>query len=287
MEILIKKFLNNLEKVKNFSPNTIRNYRIDLLQFNEFIKNNKLNLKHITRYDIRNYFLQLLNKFSKSSILRKTSAIKSFFKFLTQQNVIEYNPVLTLHSIKKEKKLPSYLTIEEMRNLLDSIPSTTEDDAKAKAILELLYSSGIRVEELTSLNYEDIDFVQRLIKVKGKGKKERIVPVGTHAIEALKNYLEKKEKKYGPLFLNSEGKRISQRSVRQILQKYIKKFGIKKHVSPHVIRHTFATHLLERGADIRSVQELLGHSSISTTQIYLHLTTEKLKEIYSKAHPRH
>jgi len=194
--------------------------------------------------------------------------------------------MLSLSSPKQEKYLPAFLTEEEVSKLLDSVFAGDERGRRDRAILETFYSTGIRISELSGLMKDDIDFIGGIIKVLGKGKKERIVPVGDKATSAIRDYLDKRKKDSDAVFLNKNGRRISARGVRNIVQKYIRLAGLKQGVSAHTLRHSFATHLLNRGADLRSVQELLGHANLSTTQIYTHLTTDKLKNVYDKAHPR-
>jgi len=201
---------------------------------------------------------------------------------------LKTNPITSLSSPKQEKHLPLFFTEEEVTKLIGSVKLDDERGFRDRAVIETFYSTGIRVSELVGLNIEDIDFIGAVIKVLGKGKKERIVPIGDIALAAIRAYLErrKKEQEAGALFLNKSGKRITDRGIRNIIDKYIRIASIRQGVSPHTLRHSFATHLLNRGADLRSVQELLGHVNLSTTQIYTHLTTEKLKKVYDKAHPR-
>ncbi|HTZ11672.1 MAG TPA: tyrosine recombinase XerC, partial [Candidatus Margulisiibacteriota bacterium] len=199
------------------------------------------------------------------------------------------NPILILSSPKQDKHLPSFMTEEEVSNLIDSVFAKNESGERAlrdKAILETFYSTGIRISELVGLNNADMDLISGILKVLGKGRKERIVPIGEAAIAAIRKYQAKKKKESEAVFLNKQGKRISVRGVRDVVKKYIRRLGMRPGLSPHTFRHSFATHLLNRGADLRTVQELLGHANLSTTQIYTHLTTERLKNIYDKAHPR-
>ncbi|MBU1862141.1 MAG: tyrosine recombinase XerC, partial [Candidatus Omnitrophica bacterium] len=214
----------------------------------------------------------------------------SFFKFLNRENVISSNPAVSVSTPKRERKLPLFLDQAEVVSLLDAPAGDSEIERRDKAIMELLYSSGIRVSELQDINTEDIDFFGGLLKVRGKGKKERIVPFGSMAVKAIEQYLEKREVQQTgnkhALFLNKSGTRLTDRSIRRVILKYAQRIALKKRVSPHTLRHSFATHLLDRGADLRSVQELLGHENLSTTQIYTHITTKRLKEVYDQAHPR-
>jgi site-specific recombinase XerD len=239
------------------------------------------------------------NNYSKTTIARKLASIRSFFKYLIQIGELVSNPFEALRTPKQEKKLPHFLSISDVDVLLKTPDCSNTMGLRDLAMLETLYSTGIRVSELVSLDDGDIDFFGGMIKVTGKGKKERIVPIGIHATKAIKEYLnsksqrKKEEKKKTsqasgnkPLFLNKYGNRLTARSVARTLDKYLKKSGINLLTSPHTFRHSFATHLLDKGADLRSVQELLGHSNLSTTQVYTHVTTERLKSVYEKSHPR-
>ena len=219
---------------------------------------------------------------------RKVASLKSFFKFLTQKNLIKSNPAILLRSPKLPQKLPNFMTFEEVNSvLLMGNKGKGWLFSRDKAILELLYATGIRVGELVSLRLQDINFIEDVIKVKGKGQKERIIPVGKPSLNALMEYLERRlNKKEKIVFLNKFRKPLTARSVERMIKKYGKIAGIAKTITPHTFRHTFATHLLDRGADLRSVQELLGHKRITTTQIYTHITIGRLKELYLKSHPR-
>jgi site-specific recombinase XerD len=222
------------------------------------------------------------------SINRRLSALRSFFRFLTRDGYLKNNPILMLQSPKLDKHLPQFMTEEEVIKLIESALPKDEKDLMSlrdRAILETFYSTGMRISELVGLNVLDLDFIGGIAKVMGKGRKERVVPVGDIASRAIRKYLDKRKGNEEAIFLNKSGRRITTRGVRGIVLKYIKKAGIKQGVSPHTLRHSFATHLLNRGADLRTVQELLGHANLSTTQIYTHLTTEKLKNVYDKAHP--
>jgi integrase/recombinase XerC len=220
------------------------------------------------------------------SVARKLSSLRSFFRYLQREGAIQKNPAALLVTPKLNKVLPHFLTEEEAVHLLESPQEDISGELRDKALFETMYSSGIRVSELVGLSAQDIDFEGHMIKVFGKGKKERIVPIGEKAIAAIRGYLAVRKKPEDAVFLNRSGTRLSTRSVRNSINKYIKKAAIMQKVHPHMFRHSFATHLLNHGADLRSVQELLGHVNLSTTQIYTHLTTEKLKSIYDKAHPR-
>jgi integrase/recombinase XerC len=215
--------------------------------------------------------------------------LRSFFRFLTREGFLKTNPILSVFSPKQDKHLPQFLTEGEAAKLIESaFPKNTRDERglRDRAILETFYSTGIRISELVGLNRQDMDVIGGVVTVMGKGRKERIVPIGERAISAIREYLASRRSQDEALFLNRSGKRITTRGVRNIVTKYIRFAGMKQGVSPHTLRHSFATHMLNRGADLRSVQELLGHVNLSTTQIYTHLTTERLKTVYDKAHPR-
>lgn len=289
LERYIQKFVTYLEIEKNASQYTIINYKIDLKEFNHSLKQKPL--ENITHVDVRLFLAHMKERnISKRSTARKMSCLRSFFKFLCREGYIKSNPASGLRTPKLQKKLPLFLDTNEVVKLIESPDLSDVYGLRDRAVLETLYSSGIRVGELVGLNKENIDFISGVIKVYGKGKKERLAPVGDRALRAVRNYLEKlhplniKEKK--AVFLNKSGRRMSDRAVRRILEKYIRKTSLNENISPHSLRHSFATHLLDRGADLRSVQELLGHANLSTTQIYTHVTTERLKATYDKVHPR-
>lgn len=288
-------FLNYLKNEKFFSEHTIRSYRVDLEQFYEFVDDRLAGkeLKELTKEDIRDFLGYLLHYgYDTSSAARKISTLRSFFKFLVRSNRLEKNPCRAVKTPKRKRRLPSFLTQYQAKKVLESEPNkarSTKHEARIrdKAVLELLYSAGLRSSELVGLNTEDIDFYNEVIKVKGKGGKERLVPLGSYAKAALKDYLPKRKDQANPaVFQNHFGKRLSSRSVQNIVNRRLSKISEVTGTNPHIFRHSFATHLLERGADLRAVQELLGHSSLSTTQIYTHLSIERLKKIYDKAHPR-
>jgi integrase/recombinase XerC len=248
------------------------------------------------RIAIRKYLSFLHRKNKKSSIARKVSALRSFFKYLVKEQVVPFNPAKGVSTPKVEKTLPAALTVDEAFRLMESpnrvsgkpLERSKEKGLRDRAILELLYSSGLRVSELVGLNSNQLDLDLGIVRVMGKGRKERIVPVGVKAIEATKSYLEERGRVGGdgPIFVNALGGRLTARSVGRLVKKYTRDSGIFRKVSPHSLRHTFATHLLDAGADIREIQEMLGHSSLSTTQRYTHVSMGKLMEVYDKAHPR-
>lgn len=289
LERYIQKFLNYLEIEKNASPHTLTNYKIDLKDFNLLVGQKPL--EKISHVDIRLFLARMKERgFSKRSVARKMACIRSFFKFLCREGYIKTSPAAGLRNPKLEKRLPLFLDTDEVVKLIESPDLSDVYGLRDRAILETLYSSGIRVGELVSLNKENVDFISGVLKVYGKGKKERLAPIGDRALRAMRSYLEKldfsKPKDKKAVFLNKSGRRMSDRAVRRIVEKYIHKTSLNEKISPHSLRHSFATHLLDRGADLRSVQELLGHANLSTTQIYTHVTPERLKSIYEKVHPR-
>lgn len=284
-----EKFLVFLAKEKFFSAHTVRSYRVDLEQFFDFVNDRLGNkdLKAMKREDIRDYLGFLLRYgYERRTAARKLSTIKSFFKFLVKEKITDFNPARDVKTPKIEKKLPGFLTQYQAQKALQII-GDDEASFRNRAILEVLYGAGLRAAELVGLDKENIDFTSEVMRVKGKGNKERIVPLGSYAKNAIKEYLDKRENKINPaIFLNQQGKRLTTRSVQNIVNKQLSKVSEVTGTNPHILRHSFATHLLERGADLRAVQELLGHASLSTTQIYTHLSVERLKKIYDQAHPR-
>ena len=281
-----KEFLIFLKSEQNVSPHTLRSYTKDL---NDFLIFTDKKPKDIDNLDIRSFLASLHHgKLKKTSISRKLATIRSFFKFLHREGYVKKNPAKLVSSPKLPKELPRFLSIDEVFYLMESPQGDSFKPSRDKAILELLYSSGLRVSELTSLDMSDLDIKESLIRAKGKGRKERILPIGQKAMEALQNYLPERmslKRKTPALFLNARGGRLTQRSVRRILLYYSRLINLEGHLSPHTLRHTFATHLLHEGADLRSIQELLGHASLSTTQRYTHVDISHLTEVYDKAHP--
>jgi integrase/recombinase XerC len=244
---------------------------------------------------MRRYMAELNQRqYSKSTVARKLATLRSFYKFLVKRNHLSNNPVTSIRTPKQEKKLPLFLEYEDIQRLLSTPPVDTWLGARDRAILEVLYSTGMRVSELVLLNMDDVDFLGEVIHIRGKGKKERLSPIGSSALQAIQHYIEFRNKRmqndsnFDPkvLFANKHGQRLSTRSVRRKMDKYLRMAGLDPAISPHTLRHSFATHMLNNGADLRSVQELLGHQSLSTTQIYTHLSTSKIKEVYDGAHPR-
>lgn len=292
-------FLSSLLTEKDYSENTHIAYDSDLDEFGGYLKESmkrgkdgEVFVTEITPLLIRGYlgFLHK-KKISRSSISRKLSAIRSYFKFLVKQGIVENSPAESVLTPKLEKKIPVYLTVDDVFRLLDSVKTDSLLGLRNSAIFETLYSTGIRVSELAGLNLSDIDFKGRKIRVLGKGRIERIVPVGKKAVQAVKSYRtalgsNKNNTAEKPVFLNKNGGRLTTRSIARILDQLAVASGLTIPVSPHALRHSFATHMLDAGADLRVVQELLGHSSLSTTQKYTHVTMDKLMETYDKAHPR-
>ncbi len=285
----VDKFLDYLAIEKNYSPHTVLNYRIDLEEFIQFLKE-KTSVNDIKKVDyfILRKFLGTLSdkKLGKRTLSRKISTLKSFFKFLLREGTINNNPASSLIYPRQEKNLPRFLTEDEVARILAAPEGDGLFALRDRAILEFLYSTGARVSEMVSLKVEDVDLISGIVKVEGKGRKERLLPLGDPAVDALKNYLDARNDSCPYLFVNRRYLRLSDRSIRNIVNKYIKKAALDLKVSPHTFRHSFATHMLNRGADLRSVQELLGHASISTTQVYTHLTIDALKKVYEKTHPR-
>jgi integrase/recombinase XerC len=293
MQEVFNKYLNYLQVERNASPYTVRNYTTDLLGFFQFLQERGLDsLKEVDKIVLRDYLSHLMERrFVRGSIARKLSAIRSFYRYLLREEIISTNPSATTASPKLDKRLPSFLTIKEMERLLKAPNLTTPLGQRNRAFLELLYASGLRVSELARLNLEQITLDTREIRVWGKGAKERMVLMGKPAARALLTYLTQGRpillgnRKTNAVFLNRFGGRLSERSVQSILQEYANQVGLDRRVHPHMLRHTFATHLLDGGADLRVVQELLGHASLSSTQIYTHVSKTQARKVYLAAHP--
>ena len=293
MQEVFNRYINYLEAERNASPYTVRNYTADLMGFFDFVRTYGISsLKAVDRLTVRDYLAHLMKKgFVKASIARKLSATRSFYRYLLQEGLIETSPVATTSSPKLDKRLPSFLTLEEIRRLLETPDPSTPQGQRDRTLLELLYAAGLRVSELVQLNLEQINLDARELRVWGKGAKERIVLMGKPAAEALATYVgEGRVKLLGgkrntALLVNRYGGRLNERRVQIILGKYARAAGIDKRVHPHMLRHTFATHMLDGGADLRVVQELLGHANLSSTQIYTHVTKSQAKKVYLSAHP--
>lgn len=301
LNALIRKYLQYLRDQRSVSPHTLRNYSSDLKQFQCFLGASRFCLDGSGTVDLRRVdihvaraYLASLNKHrKKSSIGRKLAALKGFFKYLQASGEIAKDPLLLIGTPKQEKPLPVFLTVDDVFQLLGSVEIKSILDSRDRAMLEVLYSTGIRVSELVGLNWGDVDFQLEIIRVVGKGAKERIVPIGTVALQGLHDYSLEHRKEWNlpcrggdPIFLNRYGRRLTARSVARTLEKHLKACGIAVRMGPHGLRHTFATHLLNNGADLRVIQEMLGHSSLSTTQRYTHVNLEQLTAVYDKAHPR-
>ncbi len=301
MDDLIRQYADHLRHERNASAHTLRNYLSDLAQLQAFLLDRELcldanrvvDVKKIELYAVRAFLAWLTQQRKKSSIGRKIAVLKGFFGFLLATKWIDKDPLRLIQSPKQDKPLPTFLSVDDAFHLLGAIKVTTGLDARDLAVLEVFYSTGIRVSELVGLNWADIDVQLGIIRVVGKGSKERIVPIGKVALGALEQYSDAQRKRWNlackgecAVFLNNRGGRITTRSVARIVEKHLKLAGIQIKMGPHGLRHSFATHLLNSGADLRVIQELLGHSSLSTTQRYTHLNLDQLTAVYDKAHPR-
>lgn len=288
MELEIVKYLEYLDKELNFSKNTIDSYRKDLADFFCFVNRQGIDYLSINRYDVRAYLKYLDElKLKNSTIARRISAIRSFYNYLLSMGIISNNIFNSIRNPKLEKKLPNYLSYEELGDILDSIDISTPTGIRNRLLIEIFYATGCRVSELINIKMSDINFTNKSIRIMGKGSKERIVYYGDYAQIYLNMYLEtefNKDSKY--LFLNDKKDAMSVQDVEVIIRYIVKDLALKTHVTPHTLRHTFATHLLNNGADIKSVQELLGHASLNTTGIYTHVSNERLKEVYLKTFNR-
>ena len=294
MQEYLELFLDYLNAERGLSPNTVSSYANDLKKYFRFLLSN--GIKHISQIE-KTHIINFIEKertqgSALSSIARRLSSLKSFHRFLLREKIVRIDPSSTIESPRLWKKIPQVLDAKEVERLLSSPNIRKPRGLRDKAILELLYASGLRVSELGSLRVRDVNLEVGFIKVRGKGGKERLVPLGDVALHFLKRYIEEvrpkllRNKSSDFLFISSFKKNLSRQSIWKMIKSYIKKARIKKEVSPHTLRHSFATHLIERGADLRSVQEMLGHSNISTTQLYTHINKVRLKEIYRKFHPR-
>jgi integrase/recombinase XerC len=293
-DFLVEGFMFYLRAEKNCSEHTLQSYSKDIMQFMEFIENLKIDdFLEVTYLNVRTYLAKLNEQqYAKRSVARKLSSMRSFYLYLLREGILKISPFSYIKTPKQDKKLPQFMYMEQMKAMLDAPDTTTSLGQRDHALMETLYASGMRVSELVQLDVASVDLANGIALVLGKGSKERYVPLGEHAIQSIQAYLQlsrsqllhRKEEK--ALFLNYTGGRLTDRSVRRVLDKYIEQLATLNHISPHTFRHTFATHMLEAGADLRSVQELLGHVNLSTTQIYTHVTKDHLQSIYNKAHPR-
>jgi len=304
MKALIDRFLDHLHIERNASVHTLRSYAADLEQFRNFLlskelytdgKTGDVPVEKIDHLAIRAYLSHLFRDCKKSSLARKIAAQRSFFRYLVGEGILPQNPAEMVSTPKQDRPLPIFLPVDEVFALVETPDISTIWGARDRAILEVLYSCGIRVSELVGLSDGDADFFLGILKVYGKGGKERIVPIGAKALKALQEYLPQRDRvltcrnlkgSQSPFFINPRGGRLTTRSVARILQKHILKCGLLRKISPHALRHSFATHLLDAGADLRSIQEMLGHVSLSTTQRYTHISMDKLMDVYDRAHPR-
>ncbi|MBO8138555.1 MAG: site-specific tyrosine recombinase XerD [Desulfotomaculum sp.] len=295
MEKIINSFLHYLSVEKGLSNNTLTSYKLDLLQYIKYLRQQSINkLENTSKSNIIGYLMKLQKTGrAPATISRRLAALKALYRFMLSEGLISEDPTVSLESPRLSQRLPHVLTFQEVELLLNQPQPDSPAGQRDKAMLELLYATGIRVSELVSLNLMDVNLDMGFIRCTGKGSKERIVPLGSVAAKHVEEYLSsgrvkliKNNKKEKALFVNQHGRRLTRQGFWKIIKKYARKGGIGKTITPHTLRHSFATHLLENGADLRSVQEMLGHSDISTTQIYTHLTRSKLKEIYSQTHPR-
>ena len=309
---IISRFLDYIDGERNFSPHTVRSYSADLVQFarylaaepteeltaNDLPGEDELDCGRIERavlatqpLDIRGFLAMMRNSgYSKSTVARKLASLRSFYKYMVRVGTIEASPVSVVRTPRQDRRLPKFLDVQQINALLSAPDTATLLGARDRAILETIYSAGLRISELTGLNVEDLDELGEVLRIRGKGRKERLVPLGAKALATIYAYIEFRKaglgvEPRGALFVNRFGKRLTDRSIRRKFDRYLLEAGIDIHMSPHVLRHSFATHMLNAGADLRSVQELLGHENLSTTQIYTHVTSRRLKEIYDRAHP--
>lgn len=303
MDDLLARYTNYLRYERNASPHTIRNYQSDLVQFRDYLKDGKaeatVDVRTVDGLRIRGFLAHLFDhEKKKTSIARKLAAVRAFYKFLAKEGVLAANPAATVSSPKIDKTLPRIMTEEEMNNFLNRVAEAVKSGEpmmrRDRAILELLYASGLRVSELAGLDLRSVNFGDGMVLVRGKGRKERIVPFGSKAKQAMEDYLPVRErvlveaKKSGQmaLFLNTKGDRLTTRSVDRLLKKYVLIFGPNVKTSPHSMRHAFASHLLTEGADLRVIQEMLGHRSLATTQKYTQVSIKQLIDVYDKTHPK-
>ncbi len=294
MKYLVDEFIYFLSVERGLADNTLASYRRDLLNFIDFLKSKGIeSIQEVTRSDLSDFLFMLKTKGrAPSTISRNLASIRTFCQFMIKEGLLKIDPSSELESPKQEKKLPDVLTFNEVEKLLDQPDGSCHRGIRDKAMLEMLYATGIRVSELIALDRTHTDIKNGYIICTGKGNKERIIPLGSYAINVLKMYLENarpkiiKSESEKALFVNHHGRRLTRQGFWKIIKKYAVKAGITKPITPHTLRHSFATHLLENGADLRSVQEMLGHADISTTQVYTQVTKKKLKNVYTKAHPR-
>lgn len=287
MDKHIKEYLNYIAYQRKYSDLTIENYKNDLLFFKDYLGKNKLSFLDIDYSNIREFFNYMeIKKYSKNTIARKVSSIRSFYKYLARNGYVKYNPFSLTKGPKKDKLLPKFLYYNELEKLFDTCDLNTLEGLRDRLLLEILYATGMRIGELEKVKLKDVNLYDNSIKILGKGNKERIVYFGEYAREVLDMYLNTRNDNCAYLFISNRGNPLSAREARYIIDKLVKKACLNTKVSPHMIRHSFATHLLNEGCDLLSVQELLGHESLRATQIYTHVTNDRLKDIYLKSHPR-
>ena len=293
MEKEIDRFIEYLKYQRNYSNFTCNNYKKDLNEYNSFILSNKINYKNMDYNEAKEYVIYLNKKNdSKSTISRKLSSLRTFYKYLVLNNKVESNPFLLVSSPKKEKRIPKFINYNNMEEILNVPNIKTKEGQRERVILEVLYASGVRVSELVNIKLKDIDFSNKNILIFGKGSKERLVSFGDYALEYINLYLKEGRNllldgvKSDYLIVGKKSEKLTTRRVEQIVDDIIKRTSIKLNITPHMFRHTFATHLLDNGCDLLVVQELLGHASLSSTEIYTHVSNEHLREVYLKCHPR-
>ena len=289
----LEKYIEYIKYELNYSDFTIKGYSDEVSKFFLYTKENNLDYKKLNNDDIRNYLKYLDNlKYSKSSISRNLSALRTYYKYLLGEHIVDNNPFKIISNPKKDKKLPNFLNYEEIEKIFESFEDNTPLNLRNRCIVELLYDTGVRVSELVNIKISDIDFNEKTINISGKGRKERIVYFGDYLYEVLNEYIKKgrnillDNRSCDYLILNSRGNKITTRGIQQIIDKVVSDASLKHKISPHVLRHTFATHMLNGGSDIKTIQQLLGHESLSTTGIYTHITNEVLRSEYLKNHPR-
>jgi len=295
VEQKVNEFLDYIIKQKNYSSNTAKNYQIDILEFKDYLSKEMINYLEVDYEFIKGYLMELYKrKLSRSSVARKLSSLRSFYKYLFNNDLILINPFKYVGTPKKEKRLPKYLGANELEVIFSTPDVKLPLGQRDRLILEVLYATGIRVNELVNIKLSDVDFYHKEIRILGKGNKERIAEFGDYCLEIINLFINDGRKKilnkHGVscdyLIINEHGKKITTRGVEMLIDKVVKKAALKKHVSPHMLRHSFATHLLNNGCDILTVQELLGHESLESTAIYTHVSNERLRQVYLKCHPR-
>jgi len=297
MQNTITRFLRYLEVERDASQLTVKSYREDLAALTDYLVEvfqHAPLVREVSTLDLRGY-VSAVNKagYAKSTVARRMASMRSFFRFAQREGLIDHNPAKPLRNPRRNRPLPHFLSTRELKRLLAAPPHHEPLGVRDRAILETMYSAGLRVSETVGVNDGDLDFGQGLVRVRGKGRKERLAPLGSYALRALQHWRELRELsprgpsgREAPVFVNRFGTRLSTRSIARMLEKYLKLTGLDSRTTPHSLRHSFATHLLDHGADIRSVQELLGHKSLATTQIYTHISTANLRKVYERAHPR-